>query len=417
LEGYDYNKVLSAFYIGYIIFELPATLACKRIGPGWFIPGMALGFGSMTIATAFSTNIANASAIRFLLGLFEAGMLPSIAYYLSRFYRRNEFAFRLAMYIVMSPLAGAFSGLLASAILKIDHIGTLTQWRMIFLVEGVITCFLAILAFFSLTDRPETAIWLSPAEKELAIARVKSERTGVTEVLDPMNRRKLLRGIANPVVIVTAFLFCLSAIQSQGLAFFAPTIVRSLYPDASPITQQLRTVPPYLVGACFVLALPYLARRTGKFLIWYILVLPLTIAGYIMFIASRSQAPRYAATFLISTSAFCFGAISNALISANVISDSSRAAGIGLSAMLSNIGGLISTWSYLENDKPDYFTGNGLNMGCAVLRLIGAVGLVLWMKRDNEKRDIRDVDGEMGALGEKEVQDLDWVNPVFRWRP
>ena len=84
----------------------------------------------------------------------------------------------------MAPLAGAFGGLLASAILKLSHFGGLHTWRMIFAIEGIITCCLALISFFTLTDRPETARWLTPEEKELAIARVKSERVATTEVLD-----------------------------------------------------------------------------------------------------------------------------------------------------------------------------------------------------------------------------------------
>lgn len=70
--------------------------------------------------------------VRFVLGVFEAGMMPGIAYYLSRWYRRSELAFRLSLYIVMAPLAGAFGGLLASGILKLPHFGGLHTWRMIF---------------------------------------------------------------------------------------------------------------------------------------------------------------------------------------------------------------------------------------------------------------------------------------------
>ena len=76
LKGYDYNKVLSVFYISYIIFEIPSNMACKWIGPGWFIPGITLGFGILSICTAFCHDIATVSAVRFLLGIFEAGMLP-----------------------------------------------------------------------------------------------------------------------------------------------------------------------------------------------------------------------------------------------------------------------------------------------------------------------------------------------------
>ncbi len=78
---------------------------------------------------------------------------------------------------------------------------------MIFLVEGIITIGLSLIAFVTLTDRPETARWLTQEEKALAIARVKSERLAQTVVLDKTNRRKLWLGFYNPVVISTGVIF------------------------------------------------------------------------------------------------------------------------------------------------------------------------------------------------------------------
>ena len=75
LKGYDYNKILSVFYISYILFEIPSNMACKWIGPGWYIPSLSLGFGICSVCTAFVGNIHTASAVRFLLGMFEAGMM------------------------------------------------------------------------------------------------------------------------------------------------------------------------------------------------------------------------------------------------------------------------------------------------------------------------------------------------------
>ena len=265
LKGYDYNMVLSIFYISYIVFEIPSSVCCKWIGPGWFIPITSLLFGVASIATAFVHTRAAICGVRFLLGIFEAGMLPGIAYYLSRWYQRAELTFRLSLYMVMSPLAGAFGGLLASAILKLDHFGGLERWRMIFAIEGIVTVALSVISFFTLTDRPETARWLSQEEKELCIARVKSERVGATEVLDGMDRKKLWRGVSNPVAIHIAVIFLFNCIIVQGLAFFLPTIVGSIYPDFSVVKKQLYSVPPYVVGAFFTVAFPglswYLDRR------------------------------------------------------------------------------------------------------------------------------------------------------------
>lgn len=111
-------------------------MACKWVGPGRWLPALALGFGALTISFAFVRTIEAACAVRFLLGALEAGVLPGIAYYLSRWYTRSELVFRLCMYIVMGPIAGAFGGLLASAILKLDHFGSTKRWEMIFAIEG-----------------------------------------------------------------------------------------------------------------------------------------------------------------------------------------------------------------------------------------------------------------------------------------
>jgi len=316
----------------------------------------------------------------------------------------------------MAPLAGAFGGLLASGILKLSHFGELHQWRMIFEIEGIITCGLSLIAFFTLTDRPETARWLSEEEKDLAIARVKSERVAATEVLDKIDTPKVMRGIFNPVTITTAFIFLLDNITVQGLAFFAPTIVKTIYPKNTVIYQQLKTVPPYIVGAFFTVLFPYLSWRTDKRNIYFIISAPLMMAGYIMFLASESPHVRYGATFIIASGAFSFGALCNAQVSANVVSDTARSSAIGLNVMFGNIGGLISTWSFLPFDAPNYHIGNGLNFATGTVILITSILLLIWMNANNKQRQRKDIDTELAGLDLKTIQDLDWRHPAFRWK-
>ncbi|KAK3995317.1 major facilitator superfamily domain-containing protein, partial [Cladorrhinum sp. PSN332] len=417
MSGYDYNGLLSVFYISYILFEIPSNICCKWIGPGWFIPAISLGFGGISIATAYVDNFAQAAAVRFVLGIFEAGMLPGIAYYLSRWYRRSELTFRLGLYIVMAPMAGAFGGLLASGILKLDSFCGVTSWRMIFVLEGIITVFLAVVSFFTLTDRPETARWLTQEEKELAMARVKSERVATTEVLDKMDKKKLLQGILNPITILTSFIFLLNNITVQGLAFFAPTIVRTIYPDKSLIQQQLFTVPPYIVGGFFTLFLPGISWKLDRRQIIMIACTPMVIAGYSIFLATTDANTRYGALFLLSSSIFAMGPMTNAQVSANVISDTARSSGIGLNVMFGNMGGLISTWSYLPWDGPNFPIGNGLNLAAVGSILILSTLGLFWMERDNKRREGLNVEEELLGMSRQEIQDLDWKHPEFRWKP
>ena len=317
----------------------------------------------------------------------------------------------------MAPLAGAFGGLLASAILTLDSFGSLTRWRMIFAIEGIVTCLLALISFFTLTDRPETARWLSQEEKDLAIARVKSERVGQHEVLDKLDKKKTLRGIFNPVILATSFIFLLDNITVQGLAFFAPTIVRTIYPRHTVVQQQLRTVPPYIVGAFFTVLFPFLSWRYDRRTVFMIAGAPLMMVGYIMFLASADPQVRYGATFIIASGAFSFGALCNAQGSANVVTDTARASAIGTIVMFGNVGGLISTWSFLPFDGPNYRIGNGLNLATSSTILILGIVLLLWMNRSNKKRSEVDVDSELAGKSAGEIEDLDWRHPSFRWRP
>ncbi|KAL6870369.1 major facilitator superfamily domain-containing protein [Trichoderma novae-zelandiae] len=416
LRGNDYNAIISIFFISYIVFEIPATLACKAVGPGRFLPLTAVLFGACSLATAYVDTMRQAAGVRFLLGVFEAGMMPGTAYYLSRWYRRSELAFRLSLYIVMSPLAGAFGGLLASAILKLDHVGGVRSWRMIFVVEGIVTIGLGLVGFFTLTDRPETARWLSRAEKDLAVARVKSERVGVTSVVDSMDRTKIRRGILNPVTLSTALIFLLNNITVQGLAFFAPTIVATLFRGTTTVRQQLLTVPPYVVGAFFTVLLPWLSWRLDRRQVFIVASAPMVMVGYAMFLGSTEPKVRYGATFLIASSAFSFGALTNAHVAANVVGDTARGAAIATNVMAANIGGLISSWAFLPFDAPDYHIGNGLNLATSGTILILGTVMLLWMKRDNKKRGSKDVDAELRGLTQEQVEALDWKHPAFQWR-
>ncbi|CAM1510596.1 Fc.00g009310.m01.CDS01 [Cosmosporella sp. VM-42] len=416
LQGYDYNIVLSSFYVSYIIFEIPATVMCKYLGPGWFLPLTTLCFGICSISTAFVHSRASICVVRFLLGIFEAGMLPGIAFYLTRWYCRAELTFRLALYMVMSPLAGAFGGLFASAILKADHFGMLKDWRMIFAIEGIITVAISLYSFFSLTDRPESARWLTPDEKELCVARVMAERTGQTQAIDGIDWKKLLRGMSCPVTMHIAVLFLFNNITVQGLAFFLPTIVSSIYPESSIVHKQLLSVPPYVVGAVFSIVFPAVSWYLDRRQLLIAASAPTVMAGYVMFLGSDDASVRYAACFLIASTCMVLGSLCNAHISANIVGDTARSSAIGLNVMLGNIGGLISTWAYPAWDSPGYRIGSSINLAAATSVLFVGLGGYVWLSRDNKRRARRSVEDELANMSSEKIALLDWKHPAFRWK-
>ena len=143
---------------------------------------------------------------------------------------------------------------------------------------------------------------------------------------------------------------------------------------------------------------------------------PTIIIGYAMFLATPNANIRYTALFLCASTAFTLGAMCNALVSANVISDLSRNIAIGTNAMFSYAGDLIATWTYLPGDAPRYAIGNSINLACAISWTTLFVATLPWMKYDNKMRDEREVAAREGVSGlsRQKVQGLAWKNPEWR---
>lgn len=137
--------------------------------------------------------------------------------------------------------------------------------------------------------------------------------------------------------------------------------------------------------------------------------------GYIMFLASKDPQVRYGATFLIASGAFVFGPLCNAQVAVNALTDTARSSAIGMNVMMGNIGGLISTWSFLPTDKPDYHIGNGLNLATSSTILILSISLWVYLIADNRRRKKIDIDNALAGMDAKQVADLDWRHPAHRW--
>jgi hypothetical protein len=146
------------------------------------------------------------------------------------------------------------------------------------------------------------------------------------------------------------------------------------------------------------------------------------MVGYAIFLATMNPNIRYAAVFLSASTAFSLGAMTNAQVSANVMSDSARSVAIGTNGkppilyftiskhlnhgtnttlgMFGYIGGLIATWTYLPGDAPRYFIGNSINLACAAVWTGIAIGAGIWMRYDNKKRDEKEAGAHMrSSLG------------------
>lgn len=113
---------------------------------------------------------------------------PGVIYLFSFFYLRREIGFRCGIFASAAPLASTFAGALAYGIVN-GH-SKLTNWRLLFLVEGLPTILMAPIAWYFIPDSPDKAAFMNHQEKMIARARA-VRQTGTSERLGSINVKQL----------------------------------------------------------------------------------------------------------------------------------------------------------------------------------------------------------------------------------
>lgn len=166
INGIQWNIVLSLFFVPYILLEVPSNMLLKRFNrPSLYLGILVTTWGVIMTLHGVVENFGGLLALRLLLGIFEAGFFPAAVYLCSAWYMPRDLASRIAWFYCMSAFSGAFSGLLAAAIAKMDGVAGYEGWRWIFLIEGIVTVVIGVMTFFCLIDTPELSTkWLEPGE-------------------------------------------------------------------------------------------------------------------------------------------------------------------------------------------------------------------------------------------------------------
>ena len=144
LPANGYNTALTIFFVPYILFEVPSNIIMKRVSPRIWLSICMLAFGIVTTLQGVVQSYGGLLATRFFLGLAEAGMFPGCFYLIGMWYRRQEAQKRFSFFFSSTSLAGAFGGLIATGISRMEGIRGYSAWRWIFIREGILTCVVAV---------------------------------------------------------------------------------------------------------------------------------------------------------------------------------------------------------------------------------------------------------------------------------
>lgn len=417
LVGYRFNWALSVFYIIYLLVEVPSNIILKRVGPRFYLPGLVVGFGFVSLCTAFVKDFNQLCVARAFLGVFEGGAMPGFAFYLSSFFKRKELYFRVGIYVSAASMAGAFGGLLATGLSRIPKWGTestpIHTWRNIFFFEGLITVFIGLCAPFILPQSPETSKILNEREKFIAVQRLRIEhKADANEIVRPHHVKRAIFNINN--YVCAGGFFCIN-ITVQGLSVFMPTVLNDLGWTATK--AQLYSVPVYVSASAVAIAIAFISDKTRMRGLYLGLFTFLGMTGFALLRWNRNETVRYVAVYLAAVGAFPGGPGFLSWGLNNSAGPAVRAVSGGWIVTLGTIGGIVATWTYLVRDAPEYPIGHSINLGAQVVVLCLAIFGVSYCMYENRLRARGGRDYRLQGATEEEKRDLGYRHPEFRYIP
>ncbi|KAE8350320.1 major facilitator superfamily domain-containing protein [Aspergillus coremiiformis] len=414
LSGLRFNIALMCLFVSYCVVELPSNILCKVIGGHVYIPTLVLCFGIITTFTSLVEHEGGLYACRFLLGVFEGGISPGLVFMLSIFYRRHELGFRTSVYISASSASGAFGGLLAIGLSKVPRWGLIHTWRNIFFFEGLVSIILAVIAFVCIPRGPETARFLTQSQRQVAIDRIRIDSAGTSEH-SRTKLRHVVQGLTTIPIVTCAFGFLFANTCVQSFSLFSPSIIHAM--GYTNEVAQLLSVGPYAAACAISIVVGYISDRyqTRGWVIFATAPFGIAGMGMLEFLPASMPGAKYGALYLTAPGIYAVLPLWLAWAVNNAATPTVKAASMGSVFTIGSLGGVLAPWVYLPKDAPRYRNGHAILFAFLFGSWAISVGLIVYIKWENHKREKGERDGVLDGLGPEERLELSSRHPAFRY--
>ena len=323
------------FFFGYCLCEVPSNLILHRVGARRWIARIMVTWGAISVAMMFVRTTSTFYVLRFLLGSAEAGFFPGVIYYLSLWYPEAQRARSIAAFMTAIPVSGVIGGSLSGALLELNGVFGLAGWQWLFLVEGVPAVLLGVIVWFYLTDRPETAHWLTAAERNWLVNELANERA----VREEAHSMGILAAMTNPTIWQLGIIFLLAAIGFYGYSFWAPLVIKSLTTISDLDIGVILGAISGVTIVCMVLNSAH-SDRSGERLRH--VAVPLSIMGAGFFGCALSRDPILAVLSLaLVPIGHCAAYGPFWSLPSRFLTGAPAAAGIALVVTIANVGGFV----------------------------------------------------------------------------
>ena len=369
-----YGLGAGIFFLGYFLFEVPANLLLHRIGARRCIARIMVLWGLISVAMALVDDAQSFYILRFLLGVAEAGFFPGVILYLTYWFPADRRGRVTALFVTAVAVSSVIGAPLSGAIMEgFEGHAALTGWQWLFVLEGLPSVIMGLLALGMLDDGPQTARWLSPEERQIILETVAREREAAPH-------QSLVAGLRTPGVWALSAIYFAFVLGLYGLNFWLPTVVRELgYTDLVEI--GLLSAIPFGAAVLFMVVVAQHADVTGERR-WHMVIPALLGAAGLIASTAVSSHPWWAiAALTVGTCGVLTTIPQTWSIATALLGGTAAAAGIAVINSVGNLAGFVGPYAIGWLKDLTGSTVDGVLM-IAAFQILGAIGVARITKRN-----------------------------------
>ena len=254
-----YGWAAGIFFLGYVLFEIPSNVLLERAGARLWIARIMVTWGLVAGSMVLITGPVSFLALRFLLGVAEAGFFPGVILYFTFWFPKRYQARVVAALFLAVPGSNALTAVISGALLQLDGVLGLHGWQWLFLLEAAPSILLAVAVLALMTDRPEQAAWLAVEERRWLRDELAAERAGT---LRAHGHLTLKQALTDRRVLALGAIYFTIGTATYGITFFMPPILKSLH--LTDWETGVVTAVPYVVGTLGMVAWSWSSDRRNE---------------------------------------------------------------------------------------------------------------------------------------------------------
>ncbi len=253
-----YGLGAGIFFIGYFLFEVPSNLLLEKIGARKTLARITILWGLASMAMIFVKTPTQFYALRFLLGVFEAGFFPGVVLYLTYWFPAARRARINGLFMTSFAIAGVVGGPIAGFIMSaMDGVDGLANWQWLFVIEGIPSVLAGIAVLLYLPEKPASAKWLTQPQQAIVTGDVEAEAR------DPAKHSSLKDAFANSRVWICAAIYFCVVSGNATIAFWSPSIIKELGVHGN-LQIGLVSAIPFVAGTIAMVLNGIHSDRTGE---------------------------------------------------------------------------------------------------------------------------------------------------------